>query len=175
MELLKAIPPIDVIVGFILVGALVRGLFRGLIGELFSIGALATACIAVRYGAVPTAAFLVDWTGGVISVGFAPFIATALIGIGTVAGVVAVGRVLKKGASKAGLRWADRLGGGALGTAEGALVAGVLLFGAIWLLGRDHEMLAETRSLAAFDELQGAIGAQVEQSGLIGDVAAPPP
>jgi uncharacterized membrane protein required for colicin V production len=71
----------------------------------------------------------------------------------------------------AGLGWIDRAGGAALGSAEGVLIAGTLLWLATTLLGRDHRIFEGARSMAALDQLQ-----QVAATGEIPlpDVAAPP-
>jgi len=78
-----------------------------------------------------------------------------------VAAVLAVAALARRwgrrGAAAAGLTWADRLGGGALGAAEGALVAALLLLGAGWILGRSHPLLEESRSVAVLERLQTAV------------------
>ena len=53
----ETISPVDVAALAILILAVLRGLFIGLIREVSSLGGLAAACIAVRLGAAPAA----DW------------------------------------------------------------------------------------------------------------------
>ncbi len=54
---MEAISPVDLAALAILIAAVVRGLFIGMIREVFSLAALAAACIAVRFGAAPAG----DW------------------------------------------------------------------------------------------------------------------
>jgi len=169
--MLAGLGVVDGIALVILSLAVVRGLFRGLIGEAFSLGALGGACIAVRYGTDPVAAWLEDVTVGGIGATAAPWVAGLALGIGTIAVVAAAGRLVKRGATAAGLGWADRLGGGALGAAEGALAVALGLLVATWLLGRDHPALEHSRSMETFARLQRAIA---ERGGELPDVAAPP-
>ena len=74
-------------------------------------------------------------------------------------------------AERAWLGWVDRLGGGALGAAEGALVSALVIVSLSWLLGPAHELLAESRSLAAFERLQEEVAAR---GGSLPDVASGP-
>ena len=159
---------VDVVVGTILGIAMLRGVWLGLIREAFSIAALGGAVIAVRLGAAPLAGVLAERTD--LDALFAPYVAGALIAIATVALVAISGRALRRGAQAAGLGWADRLGGAALGVAEGAVVAGVLLVIASSALGRSHPMIRDTRSLAALVQLERIAGEEAQQV----DVAAPP-
>ncbi len=163
---------VDIVVGAILGVALLRGVFLGLIREAFSIAALGGACIAVRFYAGPFA----DWLGGVtgqrIPEEFTPWVAGALLAVATVAVVAFAGRLLRRGAQAAGLGWADRAGGAVLGTAEGALVAAILLVVAVAALGRDHPFVAESRSLAALQKIE-QLAEDRDIASL--DVAAPPP
>jgi membrane protein required for colicin V production len=156
--MLEGLGVVDLVALTILAIAVIRGLFRGLIGEAFSLGALAAACLAVRFGAGPSAAWLVDATGGEIGQSAAPWITGAAIGVFTIAAVAWFGRLLKRGASAAGLGWADRLGGGALGAAEGALAVALVLVAATWFLGRDHPALEGSRSMETFAQVQAAVG-----------------
>lgn len=162
---------VDLVVAAILGVAVLRGLFLGLIREAFSIGALAAACVAVRVWDAPFAAFLARVTGGELGEAAAPWVAGAALGAGAIAAVALLGRLIHRGARAAGLGWADRVGGAALGLAEGTLVAAVLLVGAIAVLGRESDLLAGSRSLAALERLEH-VAAQRDAAS---DVAAPPP
>jgi len=170
-----AISPLDGVTLAIVAIACLRGLFIGLIREGFSIAALGGALIATRYGTGPTAQWLHDSTAGQIGMAAGAWIAGVVIGIATVVSIVMVGRWLRKGARAAGLGWADRLGGGALGLAEGALVAAVVVLAATWAVGRDHPSIAAARSLSAYDQLQSfVVAAQREtQRAELPDVASP--
>lgn len=151
--------------------ALLRGFFIGLIRESFSIAALAGAVLVTRATTAPAAELLQQWTDGEIGPALAPWLAGTAIAIATVAVIALLGRVLRRGARLAGLRWADRVGGAALGAAEGAVIAMVIVLGATWTVGRTHPQVAESRSLEAYDVVRSF----VEQSGEeLPDVAAPP-
>lgn len=163
--------PIDLVIATILAIALLRGLFRGLIREAFSIAALGGACLAVQLFARPLADRLAGLSGGGIGGFTGLWVAGALLAVGSIAVVVLAGRFLRRGARWSGLGWADRAGGAVLGIAEGALVASILIAGAAWILGRGHPALAETRSLAALERLERI--AQPTGPGEV-DVAAPP-
>lgn len=156
--MLEGLGAVDLVALAILMLAVVRGLFRGLIGEAFSLGALAGACLAVRLGIGPGAAWLVDATDGGVGESAAPWLAGAAIAVVAIAAIAWIGHLVKRGATAAGLGWADRLGGGALGAAEGALAVGLVLVAASWLLGRDHPALAGSRSMETFARLEAAVG-----------------
>jgi hypothetical protein len=66
----------------------------------------------------------------------------------------------------------DRIGGGLLGAAEGVLVCALLLIALTSLIGRDHELVSGSRSVAALERLE-----EIAQGVALGevDVAAPPP
>ena len=108
--------------------AALRGLSLGLIREAFSLGALAAAVIAVRVWNEPFAHWLQRASGNQLPHYLVPWLAGALLAVAVVAAVGTFGRVMRQGARAVGLGFFDRLGGAALGVAEGALAAGVLLF-----------------------------------------------
>lgn len=160
---------IDVLAAGILTIAGARGLLIGMIRETFSVLAVAGAIISVRLFTSPLAAWLrteghVTWGDLELRVA-----SGALLVVGVVGTVIITGKIVKRGARAAGLGWADRLGGGVLGAAEGMLVVGLILAGAVAALGRDHRAVADSRVLAFFDEARGV--AQSAQT----DVAARPP
>ena len=161
--------PVDIFVMAILGIAVLRGVFRGLIREAFSIGALAGACLIVKLFAHPLAARLETATGGEITGWAAPWLAGAILSVGTIAAIAIVGRFVRRGSRWAGLGWADRAGGAVLGAAEGGLVVTILLVLATVLLGREHPTLAESRSFAALERIE-----QISQAPAPPDVAAPP-
>jgi uncharacterized membrane protein required for colicin V production len=169
---MESLSTLDGVVLAILLIAIARGALIGLIREGFSIMALAAACVAVRYGTNPAARWLNDITGGEIGAAIAPWIAGAVIVILSIGIVGLTGRWLKQGAKAAGLGWADRLGGSALGAAEGALLVSILVVGLTYLIGRDHPALVTSRSLAAVDELQEFVA---DNRDVLPKVASPPP
>jgi len=161
---------VDLVVGTILGLAVLRGLWLGMIREAFSIGALGGAVVAVRLFGPTAAGVLAERTD--LSALLTPWIAGGIIGIATIVAVALVGRALRRGAQLAGLGWADRLGGAALGALEGAVVAGVLLAIGSATLGRSHALIRDTWSLAALTELERIAGDDLPQVDI--DVAAPP-
>ncbi len=163
--------PVDILVMAILGIAVFRGVFRGLIREAFSVAALAGACLTVKLFAAPLAARLETATGGEITGWAAPWLAGAILSVGTIVAIAIVGRFVRRGSRWAGLGWADRAGGAALGAAEGGLVVAILLVLAAMLLGREHPTLAESRSFAALQRIEQIAQAPDPRTT---DVAAPP-
>jgi len=159
----------DVVALGILTLAAARGLLIGMIREAFSLLALGGAIVAVRLFTDPLGAWLraeagVAWGDLTLRVASA-----VLLIVGVVGAVVITGKIVRRGVRAAGLGWADRLGGGLLGTAEGLLVVGLILAGAVAALGRDHTAIAESRTLALFDE------ARRTTQPAPANVASPPP
>ena len=161
--------PVDLLALCVLSIAVLRGLFLGLIRESFSLAAIAAACVAVRWFAGPAAAELEAITGGRVGNLAAPWIAGAGVAIAAAAAVAITGRVLRRGARAVGLGLLDRAGGALLGATEGSLVIAVLLVLATSVLGRNHPVFRDTRTLAAFERVEA-----VATSARDIDVAAPP-
>jgi len=147
--------------------ALARGLWIGLVREAFSLLALAGACLAVRFGLEATAPALAEASPWPLEPLAAKVLAGALLALGAALAVVLVGRLVRRSLHAVGLGALDRVGGGLLGAAEGALVVAVLLLGATALLGPAHPWLADSRAVRMLAEMRGADAAD--------DVAAPPP
>ena len=172
---------ITVLDGFVLAVLLVamaRGAYIGMIRESFSIAALGISCIALRFGNAHAATWLSESTGGEIGTGVAPFLTGAVILVATVGLVGFLGRSVKRGVASVGLGWADRIGGGALGMAEGALVATLLVLGTTLVLGRESESIERSRSVEAVDFLQQYVATHYpdqvpEEFGNLPAVAAP--
>ncbi|MBW2385262.1 MAG: CvpA family protein [Deltaproteobacteria bacterium] len=154
----------------VLVIAMLRGLFIGLIREGFSIASVAAGVLAARIFTAPAAELLVELSEGEISAGVAPWIMGTVLAITTIAVVALIGRVLRRGARLVGLSWADRIGGAALGTVEGVVIAMVVVLGASWIVGRAHPQIAASRSLEAYDIVRTFVD---ENRGTLPDVAAP--
>jgi membrane protein required for colicin V production len=163
--------PIDLIALGIVGIAALRGLFLGLIREAFSIAALAAAVLAVRVWNEPLASWLVGASHGKVGSGLAPWLSGALLALAVIAAVGMFGRVMRQGARAVGLGWFDRLGGAALGIAEGALATGVLLLVITNALGRHHTAVAGSRSLALMERVESFASAPARPAP---DVAAPP-
>jgi len=159
--------PIDLLALAILSLAALRGLALGLIREAFSLGALGAAVIAVRVWNAPFTRWLQNETQGGLPHDLAPWICGGLLATGVIVAVAIFGRVMRQGARAVGLGWFDRLAGAALGAAEGALAAGLLLLAIGSVLGPSHTLLARSRSYAMLE--------RVRHSTAVTDVAAPPP
>ena len=131
-----------------------RGLALGLVRESFSLGSIGIAYLAVVHYSDRLAEWIERETEGQIGALVAPWVAgTAIVVVG-IAATVILGRLGKRGARLAGLGWVDRAGGIALGSAEGLLVVGILLSIASAVLGREHPVIASSRSLVAFERFQ---------------------
>ena len=166
---MSGLMPIDLLALAILLIAALRGLSLGLIREAFSFGALGAAVIAVRVWNDPFMRWIQNESQGGLPADLAPWISGALLATVVIVSVAIFGRVMRQGARAVGLGWLDRLAGAALGTAEGALAAGLLLVAIGAVLGPGHSLLAGSRSYALVE--------RVRHSGTLSaaDVAAPPP
>lgn len=90
--------------------------------------------------------------------------------------VGALGRYVRRGARIVGLGMADRIGGGAVGAAEGALVAMIVIMGAQRMFGTEHPVVFNSYSVAVAEELRVsfATGTVPQLPGLPSVAAAPP-
>jgi membrane protein required for colicin V production len=163
---------IDIVMGAIIAAACLRGLLLGLVREAFSLVAIAVAYTAVRVFVHPASEWLAEVAEGRISPAMAPWLAGALLVLVTIAVVTSIGRIVRRGVRAVGLGFADRVGGALLGTAEGVLVVALLLTFVTGYLGRDHPALADTRALAAMEQLELLAR---EAPAANRDVASPPP
>ena len=94
-----------------------------------------------------------DISGGRINEALEPWVAGALLVLVTIGAVTTVGRIIRRGARAVGLGFVDRVGGGLLGATEGVLVVVVLIMLVGDRIGRDHPAIANTRTLAALEEM----------------------
>ncbi len=161
-------PLIDMIVLTVLFIAILRGVWIGLIREGSSLAAIGVATIVTRFGVEPLSMRLTEWTGGEITGKTALWIAGVLLVVATILALGFLARLIRRGATAAGLGWADRLGGGALGAAEGAIVSVILVTIALWLVGPDHATTEGARSIELVQELKS-----MHSRGDLPDVAAP--
>jgi membrane protein required for colicin V production len=169
---LQSIDLVDWVAGAILALAALRGLFLGLIREVASVASLLAACLVVRRFTADVAAWMLRSSDGGIDPALAPWLAGAALTLGTLAAGALIGRVLRRGAEIAWLGVPDRIGGALLGAAEGALVCAILLVAVTSVIGRDHALIAGSRSVAALERLE-EIADGVGPVAI--DVAAPPP
>jgi len=145
-----------------------RGLWIGLIREGLSLATVGFATIATRLYVNPVAEWLTERTGGELVGRTSLWIAGVLIVLATIAVLAVVGRLLRRGAEAVGLGWADRMGGGALGVAEGSIVASILVVIALWLVGPNHASTEGARSVEVVERLRS-----LREAGTLPAVAAP--
>ncbi len=150
----QGLPLLDMIVLTLLFIAALRGLWIGMIREGFSLAAIGVATIVTRLYVDPFSIQLTQLTGGEITGRTAVWITGVLLVVATIVALTVAARILRRGAEVAGLGWADRLGGGALGIAEGAIVSAVVVIIALWLVGPDHTTTAGARSIELVHQLQ---------------------
>jgi len=162
---------VDIVVGAIIGIACLRGFFLGLIREAFSLASLAAAYIAVKAFVGPVSEWVGDISGGRINEALEPWVAGALLVLVTIGAVTTVGRIIRRGARAVGLGFVDRIGGGLLGATEGVLVVVVLILLVGDRIGRDHPAIANTRTLAALEEME-LLASEAPQTEI--DVASPP-
>lgn len=161
----------DIAVLTILGVAAVRGLFLGLIRELFSVAGLIAACLAVRFANASAAQAFRD-VSGVTWPEFAVRIGCGtVIVVITLIAVTLLGRLVQRGAQAAGLGWADRTAGGFLGAAEGLLVAGIVLALTVFVLGHEHRLVKNSYSLTTLEKMQELTK---PETSTLPSVAAPP-
>ncbi len=161
-------PLLDMVVLTVLFIAILRGVWIGLIREGSSLAAIGIATIVTRLLIDPFAIRLTELTGGEITGRAAVWIAGVILVVATIVGLGFLARLLRRGAEAAGLGWADRLGGGALGAAEGAIIAAVVVLIAVWLVGTDHATTDGARSIEVVEQLQS-----MRENGELPAVASP--
>jgi membrane protein required for colicin V production len=164
--------PVDVAALIVMGLALLRGVWIGMVREVFSVGALAGACIAVRIFTAPVASWILENALPGIGPLGAQLVAGSALALGTALAVATLGRLFRRGLHAAGLGAADRVAGAVIGTAEGALVVGIALFLAITLVGRDHPALETSRTLETYSRVEQLAR---EGAGTLPNVATPPP
>ena len=138
--------------------AALRGLWIGAVREAFSLVGLAAAVVVVRTWREPAARWLDAHGPFAMTDLAAQILAALLLGLAALVAVAVVGRAVRRGVRGAGLGALDRLAGLLLGSAEGAIVVAALVVGLAALLGRDDDALAGTRTLAAFEATEAALG-----------------
>lgn len=144
---------IDLVVLAVLGLATLRGLWIGVVREAFSLAALAAAVLAFRALRTPVAeeiAMRTQWD---------PLVAAAAAGgVVVVAAIVFVtlaGAIVRRLVSTAGLSFVDRIGGGLVGFAEGALLVALALLGATEIFGPKDPVLRGSRAVALFQQWSG--------------------
>jgi membrane protein required for colicin V production len=170
---MESLTPLDAGVILIMLIGMARGAYIGMIRESLSIASLALACFAVKFGRVPLGDWMTEITKGEVGSVLAPWLAGTTIVILTILLIGIVARVLKRSVQFVGLGWADRIGGGALGMAEGGLVAALVVAGVLLALGNEHPMMYKSQSVEAVGVLQRYVAKNIGTIELP-DVAAEP-
>ncbi len=164
----SGMPLLDLVALAVVMLAIGRGIYIGLVREGLSLVAIGLCTIVTRLGVVPLAERMTTLTGGDLTGKTALWISGVLLVMATILACGLAARVIRKGIRFAGLGWADRVGGGALGFAEGTIVAAILVLIALWLVGPDHATTAGARSVELVEQFQSA-----REIGELPPVAAP--
>ena len=151
---------VDAIAAAVLALAALRGLWIGAVREAFSLAGLGLAWWVARTWRLPAAAWLVARGPFEMTDLAARVLATLGLGAGTLVVVAVVSRLVYRGVREAGLGVVDRGLGMLLGALEGAIVVTALVFGLVALLGREDTALAGTRTLAAYEWVEAALGVE---------------
>jgi membrane protein required for colicin V production len=170
---LRAVPSewstLDLVAASVLSLAALRGVWIGAVREAFSLAGLAAAIIAVRAWREPVGSWLEANAPVAMSGLAAQLLAALLLGVGSLVAVALIGGVVGRGVRGAGLGLLDRLAGGVLGAAEGAVIVAAVTVGLAALLGREDPALLGTRTLAALEATEQALGVVAP------DVSSAPP
>lgn len=169
---MDSLTPLDGGVLIIVLLGMLRGAYIGMIRESFSIASLAVAVLAVKFGKEPASEWLQGVTNGQLGPDLAPWVAGILIVVVTIVTIAIIARALRRGVQVVGLGWVDRLGGGALGVAEGGLVAAIVVSLVIFALGEGHALLNKSQSVEAVETLQQFVSHELDIK--LPDVAAEP-
>ena len=168
------LPLMDIIAGAVIFAALIRGLFIGLVREGLSLAAIGICTIVTRLFVDPLTIQLTELTEGEITGRTAVWIAGVLLVMATILACGVAAKLMKRGVQFAGLGWADRVGGGALGLAEGSIIAAVLVLIALWLVGPDHPATEGSRSVEIVEEWSSTQGSGLKElEGRLPSVASP--
>jgi uncharacterized membrane protein required for colicin V production len=139
----------------ILATAILRGMRIGWVGESISLAALGASLIAVPVWTPALARWLQNPNGLSVRYDLAPWLAGWLVFMVVLVAVGAFGRMMRGNSVTGGHGRLDRVGGAALGMAEGVLAAGLLIFVVVALGGRDHRALAGSWSVALLELTDG--------------------
>ena len=154
---------LDTVAAAVLALAALRGLWIGGVREAFSLAGLAAAILVARAWHEPVGGWLEANGPDAMTPLAAELLAALALAVGTLVAAGLIGRLLRRTLRSAGLGLFDRLAGGLLGAAEGAVVVAALALGLAALLGRDDSALADTRTLAALEATERALGVGTPQ------------
>lgn len=162
-------PPLD-LVALVVVGLLAfRGLLRGAVREAFALAALAAAILAVRSFEPALTRALEPRLAAHLSPAVVRGLAIVLVAGAALVAVSVAGAFVRRGLHAVGLGLADRIGGAALGVAEGALAVAIALLLAGGLLGGDHPWLRESEAYGWLARARGE-----SPDGALPPVTSPP-
>lgn len=151
------ITAIDVAIFAVMLLASVRGFFVGMIREGFSVAAIGAVVLGAVYGAGPAGIWLDNATAGEIGGSAAKVVGGIVAGVMSGVVVGTAGRYLRRGARIVGLGMVDRIGGSVVGSAEGALVAVLILSAATRMFGPEHPAVFNSYSVALVEEMKFAL------------------
>ena len=121
-------PWLDIVIGAILLSSLIGAVYNGLSREFVRLVALFGGIIAAMWWYQDVSARLRVWIDDPRLAYFAAF---CLILIGFIVAGALIGRLLAKILGWAGLRWFDRLLGGAFGLVRGLVLSAAVVMGVI--------------------------------------------
>lgn len=150
---------LDMVVGAVMALAVLRGFYVGMIREGFSVGTIGAVVLGIVYGAEPAGLWIENATYGEIGGQLAKWTGGAIVGLLAGVAVSALGRYLRRISRIVGLGMADRVGGSAIGAAEGALLAMLVIAGASKMFGPDHPAVFNSHSIAMMDRVEEAVAA----------------
>jgi len=151
---------LDAVAAALLALAALRGVWIGAVREAFSLAGLGTAVVVVRAWREPASRWLDAHGPFEVTELAAQILAALALGVGSLIAVALIGRIVRRGVRGAGLGLLDRLAGALLGAAEGAIVVAACVLGLAALLGREDEALVGTRTLAALEATEAALGVE---------------
>lgn len=151
------ITAIDAAVVAVMLLAIIRGMFIGMIRESFSVAAIGAVVVGAVYGAGPAGIWLDNATAGEIGGTAAKILGGVAAGLLSGVVVGTAGRYVRRAARIVGLGMADRAGGALVGAAEGAVIALIVLAGASRMFGPEHPAVFNAYSVAVLEELKTAV------------------
>ena len=127
-----------VLTGFSILYSLIRGLVR----EIFALLSILLGFLGASYGFAPVSNWLKGWVENPI---LSRILGFALIFVILSLAIILLGRALSRAVKKTGLRWADRLGGGAFGLIKAILLVSIILLVLTAFLPSNSKLLSESK------------------------------
>ena len=143
-------PWLDIVIGAILLSSLIGAIYNGLSREFVRLVALFGGIIAAMWWYQDVSDRLRAW---IDDPRLAYFVAFCLILVGFIVAGALIGRLLAKLLGWAGLRWFDRLLGGAFGLVRGLVLSAAVVLGVIaFSPGMNSDQAVANDDGAAFDD-----------------------